>query len=1117
MTKRNLFRLFICLCFSYFYVFTLSAQNIHYVDRYATGANDGSNWQDAYISLQTAMGVAEYGDEIWVAEGTYQPTNTADRNISFELPLGVKLYGSFNGTESSPEERDLTNLNTVLSGDIGLLGLNIDNSYTVLYVARADSLNLLDGLTIEKGYGEDELPVSGDRIKSGAGIYYDSPPEGALNSLLIQNCSLRDNITPKGRGGAVFSRVRCEILLRDCIFSDNKAIRGGALTIHHGSSQDSIPDMERCTFERNEAQSNSGAISFFANIYGQEIWLNDCSFYDNRIHEVGSGWGFGAAVTVREVIAYKGLLVTNCHFVRNRFSNENSILTGGGICLFFSSLSTIQDKYIKIQNVTFIDNNGAKGSAIATVLSHDTYLDINISHCVFKHSSFFTSSNSSTSDIFAMDTKGEVQVNNCLWVQENELDNAFIKCELSDDVAVHVGQSTFYDAGKWAPTTLNHSRSFFSGTRDVTITNSVFSVPPQRSLSYAPDLSATIDVDYSIFTVPDCEALHDNSVVVDTINCDSSVLFNTAPLFADPENGDFTLQAGSPAIDAGINTALLPTDSLDLNGQARIVNGIVDMGAYEWAPPAFAVALDSVASVSCPGGTDGEVFLTLTGVAPFEINWENENDGSGTGLDSLSAGNYTFTITDAMGEAGTIEATITQPPAFTLAFNSTAITCPGESNGQAAVLPSGGTPPYSYSWNDGTTDSLITGLAAGVYWVTVSDAHACERIAGVNLNNPDSLSVDFETIEPTCFDEPSGTIIAQPTGGTPPYSSAWWNGVNGNTLADIPAGFHPYYLTDANGCTLVDTAFLDQPEILSLLFDYTPVSCPFSMDAQLVATGQGGTPPFSYIWNTGAEGDTLSMIGIGTYTVSIEDANACQADFSFITPPITPVFVAAGVDSVACSGMANGVMESWAQGTLPIIYEWSTGDTTTSVSDVPTGLYSITITDALGCIDSTTVMMPELPPIEVELVSTGTSASANNGTASIVDGGSFSYTYLWNTGATTPEITGLAAGTYQVSVTDDYGCEAVFSVEVELINTVDQSAYSTIIPVYPNPVKANLIMELPSKLCKLRFYNAQGELLQELQAKGYTDLKFHHAAGIYFYEIEIDKRVVQRGKLVVAR
>lgn len=1104
MTKRNLFRLAICLCFSYFHAFSLSAQSIHYVDFYATGANDGSSWQDAYISLQTAMGVAEYGDEIWVAEGTYKPTNAADRNISFELPLGVKLYGSFNGTESSPEERDLTNLNTVLSGDIGLLGLELDNSYTVLYVAIADSLNLVDGMVIENGQASSDINDS-SRNKNGAGLYLDNTlSNGGYSILRINHCRFENNYLLVGKGGGAYAGSNSSFVIKHSAFFhngdlnhlDQNGTSGGGLHLLGGALNQNEPLLEHTLFKENYAIGGSAVyISTVANEM-HEIWIKDCRFTEN-IRNV---------ITIAEGYRIKKLLFENCSIDNN---------PGRGV-YYVSSLGLFDEHHAEIvfEGCRFENNNDFY--PVLRALCETEACNFIFDKCHFLdniHTENIHYGNEAFGERSCISLRGsfyptKLSLINCFWLESAPYNSKFIGMSPGgSEITCEVVNSTLI---RNAPDSIN---ALLISNRDTTIIkNSI--IDSGNSNSIFRNNQDYIDIDNSLFNHDSCSMLTNAP-----IGCNTASLFGLNPLFTDPENGDFTLQAGSPAIDAGINTALLPADSLDINGQARIINGIVDMGAYEWAPPppAFAVALDSVQAVSCPGGTDGQVFLSLLGTAPFEINWENENDGNGTGLDSLSAGNYTFTITDAMGSTETIVATITQPPTFTLAFNSTGITCPGESNGQAAVIPSGGTPPYSYSWNDNMTDSLITGLAAGIYWVTVSDAHACERIAGVNLNNPDSLSVDFETIEPACFDEPNGTIIAQPTGGTLPYSSAWWNGVNGNTLAAIPAGFHPYYLTDANGCTLVDTAYLDQPEILSLLFDYTPVSCPFSMDAQLVATGQGGTPPFSYTWSTGVEGDTLSMIGTGTYTVSIEDGNACQADFSFITPPITPVFVAAGVDSVACSGMANGVIGSWAQGTLPIMYEWSTGDTTTSVSDVPAGLYSITITDASGCIDSTTVMMPELPPIELELVSTGTSASANNGTASIVGGGSFSYTYLWNTGATTPEITGLAVGIYEVSVTDDYGCEAVFSVEVELINTVGQVEYSSKIPIYPNPVKANLIVELPSKLGTLRFYNTQGKLVQALQAKGYTDLRFHQPAGIYFYEIEIDERVVQRGKLVVAR
>ena len=134
------------LCCSFLY-----GQTRYYVHAAATGSNDGTSWADAFVDLQSAMAASQYGDEVWAAAGTYFPTATTDRNISFVLKNGVKLYGGFAGTETLLGERDWVANETVLSGDIGVVGDSVDNSYNVMYGVDIFDSARIDGFSIKRG------------------------------------------------------------------------------------------------------------------------------------------------------------------------------------------------------------------------------------------------------------------------------------------------------------------------------------------------------------------------------------------------------------------------------------------------------------------------------------------------------------------------------------------------------------------------------------------------------------------------------------------------------------------------------------------------------------------------------------------------------------------------------------------------------------------------------------------------------------------------------------------------------------------------------------------------------------------------------------------------------
>lgn len=296
----------VVVCFT---VFSLHANTI-FVKQDGKGA--GSSWADATGDLNSALFIAQPGDQIWVAKGSYYPTNQNDRKISFSIPSGVKVYGGFVGNETSASQRSFKSQKTILSGNIGSKTDNSDNSYTVVYIKNADQNTVLDGFTISDGAADGAGP-SADKDRCGAGIYIDGSGENNSSNPTIQNCIFQNNFARDGGaayvngragtcnpafidcefhnnrvdldGGAIFNDGRhngnANSLFKRCSFSNNKANYGGALCNYGGKGQCN-PVIMNCVFRNNEAFLRGGAI-FNMDVEGEaKPVVNDCQFVDNQ-------------------------------------------------------------------------------------------------------------------------------------------------------------------------------------------------------------------------------------------------------------------------------------------------------------------------------------------------------------------------------------------------------------------------------------------------------------------------------------------------------------------------------------------------------------------------------------------------------------------------------------------------------------------------------------------------------------------------------------------------------------------------------------------------------------------------------------------------------------------
>ncbi|MFL9844307.1 beta strand repeat-containing protein, partial [Flavobacterium rhizosphaerae] len=479
-------------------------------------------------------------------------------------------------------------------------------------------------------------------------------------------------------------------------------------------------------------------------------------------------------------------------------------------------------------------------------------------------------------------------------------------------------------------------------------------------------------------------------------------------------------------------------------------NGCTATTSVTITEPAMLTASAVVdANISCNGGTNGAATINLTGgTAPFEYiidntTYSNITDSSLT-VSGLAAGTYPVAITDGNGCTTTTTVTITEPTALMVSGMVDAnVSCNGESDGSATATVTGGTSSYTYVWSNSATTASISGVAAGTYTVTVTDANGCTATTSVTISEPAVLTAStVVNANVSCNGGTTGSATINLTGGTAPFEYT----INNTTYVGVPdssltvlglaEGTYPINVTDANGCTTTTSVTITEPTALMVsgMVDAN-VSCNGESNGSATVTATGGTSPYTYAWSNSATTASITGVAEGTYTVTVTDVNGCTATTSVtITEP--GVLTASGVvnSNISCNGGANGSATVIVTGgTTPYSYEWDNSATTASIAGVAAGTYNVMVTDANGCTTTTSVTITEPTALVVSgMVDTNVSCNGgSNGSATVTaTGGTSPYTYAWSNSATTASIEGVAEGTYTVTVTDAKGCTATTSVTI---------------------------------------------------------------------------------------
>jgi gliding motility-associated-like protein len=537
-------------------------------------------------------------------------------------------------------------------------------------------------------------------------------------------------------------------------------------------------------------------------------------------------------------------------------------------------------------------------------------------------------------------------------------------------------------------------------------------------------------------------------------------LVSTTPATCGVSNGAITVTAagGTGALSYDLNPGPVNATGV-FTGLAAGAYSVIVTDANGCTATVAAITVASSAgptasilastNVTCFGGVNGSVLIGATGgTAPITYTIDLAGPTAPVGPQAsnsfinLVAGTYTVTITDANGCTGTTTFIITSPPQLTYTTTFTNVTCNAACNGTITVTPAGGTPGYTFSSNNGLTFSAanpMTGLCAGNTFVVVQDANGCLANSLIVITQPAAMNATFALTNPVCPGACDGQIVVSTTtGGTGPYTYS----ANGGpfqvstTLTGLCAGANTIIAQDANGCQFTSVQVLiDPPGFTINVIDTTESNCGFN-NGGFIVDATGGLAPYDYYnITTGAgpqpTGDFPNLVA-GGYDVQVIDANGCVEQLFVGVNDVEMDGFLDAITNATCYGSCDGTVQTHAiNGAPPIQYELDlngvfqiTGDFT----GLCEGSHIVTMVDNGFCIFTVPFIITE--PDSILFSSTVTNIPCSGGSTGTINitgvtGGNGVYQFSIDGGITyqaSPLFTGLAVGTYPLSVMDANGC-----------------------------------------------------------------------------------------------
>ncbi len=498
---------------------------------------------------------------------------------------------------------------------------------------------------------------------------------------------------------------------------------------------------------------------------------------------------------------------------------------------------------------------------------------------------------------------------------------------------------------------------------------------------------------------------------------------------ASPFSYTWSPGGGNSANITGIATGIYSVNVSETNGCIATGTVLVGSGASLTLTP-------SSVNASCNGAMDGSAQVAISGgIMPYSYTW-SPTGGNLVSASGLGAGIYTVYATSSNGCAGSATINVNQSTTLSAVTAAQSESCFGAHDGIAQVTASGGG-IYTYTWSPGgANSSSIASLAPGTYTVNVSSS-GCATTKTVSVNQGNPINFSFATVNPSCVGVSDGSAQATITGGTGGYTYTWSPiGGNAASASGLSSGTYSLMAISGNGCSGSSTVTVNPGLALNLIASSQAASCLGANDGTAQLVVNGGVAPYSYTWTpSGLNTQSISALSPGNYTVQTLSSNGCAGTQTVLVAPGLPISLNVISQNITCFGLSDGTAQVTANaGTAPYTYGWSlTGSSTSGVTGLAAGMYSVQVTSSDGCTGSKTfsITQPSSLNLTTTSQSVSCSGSANGSVQVFATGGTIPYTYAWApSGQNTQSISGLSPGTYSCTVTDFNSCHKIVSMTI---------------------------------------------------------------------------------------
>lgn len=445
-------------------------------------------------------------------------------------------------------------------------------------------------------------------------------------------------------------------------------------------------------------------------------------------------------------------------------------------------------------------------------------------------------------------------------------------------------------------------------------------------------------------------------------------------------------------------------------------------------PPALTASIVT-SDITCAGQNNGSITVNLSGgIPPYQYSLDGTNFQNSSSFAGLGPASYNITARDDSGCIITPAAVISEPAPLAIMLDSIFHpACFAGDNGAVYTTVAGGTPPYAYDWSNGATSDDISGLSAGNYGLTITDANGCLASGTYSVTAAGGFTIALIAASASCHGGADGSVNLTLTGGAPPFSYSWSNGASTEDMSGLSAGTYTVVISDANQCADTAIAVINEPPPIALNATLSNLLCSGDNSGAIDLTVSGGVPPFTFLWSNNELTEDISGLPARNFSVIATDANMCTAAASFVLSEPAALTLTATKTDVRCAAGNDGMINlTIAGGTLPYQITWSNFAQTEDISGLTAATYDVVVIDLNGCTAQASVTISEPFPLVVSGMTADVRChGGNTGAVDITAvGGVPPYAYQWSNMLATEDLSAVTAGNYTVTVMDANQCTA---------------------------------------------------------------------------------------------